>query len=275
MGLSSYADGAWERLNSLELKARKTVTSQLRLFEKPFEDAYEAGLIAATLREKRKPSVDVKFGAIYFKRVLNDLRGVWSLLRNGYTSQAASVAASLYESALATICLLQNDKNAEALKQHPHGEVPWGPKVMAKMVVRGEGRSDGTKEFENAWRALYGHYVWLCQIKHATPDSVIHDTRASKIGEKGYVVMAIPNVGKDDISTKATVAIISILRTLECMKAFTRALGFEELPDTDGFAEKYSRARESAWQAFESLRKTQSPISLARTRFAKDYPPVG
>lgn len=274
MGLNSYADGAWERLNSLELKARKTLTRQLRLFEKPFEDAYEAGLIAPTLREKGKPGLDVKFGAIYFKRVLNDLRGVWTLLRNGYTSQAASVAASLYESALATICLLENDKNAEALKQHPHGEVPWGPKAMAKMVVRGEGRVDGTKEFENAWRALYSHYVWLCQIKHATPDSVIHDTRASNIGEKGYVVMAIPNVGEDDISTKATVAVISIFRTLEAIKAFTRALGFDDPPKTFDFAEKYSRARDAAWQAFEALGKSKSPVSLSKTRFAKDYPPV-
>lgn len=274
MGLSSYADGAWERLNLLELKPRKTLTRQLRLFEKPFEDAYEAGLIAPTLEGKIKTGVDVKFGAIYLKRVLNDLRGVWSLLRNGYTSQAASVAASLYESALATICLLQNNENAETLKQNPYGAIPWGPKAMAKMVVRGQGRLDGTKEFENAWRALYGHYVWLCQIKHCTPDSVIHDTKASRIEEKGYLVMAIPNVRDDDISTKATVAVISILRTLESIRAFTRAIGFKALPETFGLADKHSRAFTAAWQAFEALGKSASPVSLSRTRFAKVYPPV-
>jgi hypothetical protein len=145
---------------------------------------------------------------------------------------------------------------------------------MAKMVVRSEGRSDGTKEFENAWRALYAHYVWLCQIKHSTPDSVIHDTRASSLGDKGYVVMAFANVGEDDVSTKAMVAIISISRTLECTEAFTKALGFAEPPDSFGFAEKFSRAEETAWKAFESLGNSKSPISLSRTRFAKNYPPV-
>ncbi len=267
---SSYADGAWERLSSLEYSARKTLERQLKPFEKPFEDTYESGLIAPILREKMKPVVDVRFAAIFFKRVLNDLRSVWALLSKGYTSQAASIAASLYETALATICLLQSEKNIAALKHDPHGEIPWKITEMAKMVVRSEGKTPGTTEFENSWRALYAHYVWLCQIKHSSPDSVIHDTLASSLEGKGYVVMAIPNVRIEDVSTKAMVAVISLFRSLECIEAFARAFGFtEELPNDYGFAERVSRARDSAWQAFESHGKTGSPLSIARSRFAK------
>jgi hypothetical protein len=276
VGARTYADGAWERLNSLEYSAQKTVERQLRLFEKPFEDVYEAGLIAPILREKGTPIIDVRFAAIFFKRVLNDLRSVWTLLNQGYTSQAASIAASLYEAALATICLLQSDENINALKQDPHGEIPWKITEMAKMVVSAEGKSAGTAEFENSWRALYANYVWLCQIKHSSPASVVFDTLASNLGEKGYVVMAIPNVRDEDISTKAMIAISALFRSLECIEAFLRAFGFNaELPEDYGFAERVRRARDSAWQAFETHGKGGSPITIASSRFAKKYPPVG
>jgi hypothetical protein len=35
---------------------------------------------------------------------------------------------------------------------------------MAKMVVRGWGKVASGKEFENNWRALYAHYVWLALL---------------------------------------------------------------------------------------------------------------
>ena len=103
------ADGAWARLNQLEETAETTITKQLHAFEAPFRDAYEAGVIVPVLRNKGRATIDVRPATLFFKRALNDLRGVWLLLTAGYTSQAASVAASLFESALATTCLLQSN----------------------------------------------------------------------------------------------------------------------------------------------------------------------
>jgi hypothetical protein len=97
------------RLNQLEEAAKTTVTKQLHAFESPFRDAYEAGVIIPVLRNEGTATIDVRPAALFFKRALNDLRGVWLLLTTGYRSQAASVAASLFESALATICLLQSN----------------------------------------------------------------------------------------------------------------------------------------------------------------------
>ena len=33
--------------------------------------------------------------------------------------------------------------------------------AMVKMVVQHEGHAAGSKDFDNQWRALYAHYVWL------------------------------------------------------------------------------------------------------------------
>jgi hypothetical protein len=269
------ADGAWERLVNLEAVAETTISKQLSQFEAPFRDTYEAAVIVPVLRAKGTAVIDVKCAALFLKRVLNDLRGVWVLLRKGYTSQAASVAASLYESALATICLTQSKENINAFLANPNGEIPWRPMDMAKMVVRGEGKTLESKDFEDGWRSLYAHYAWLCQIKHSTRDSVVHDTGASALAERGYVVMALPNVKAEDIGVKAMVAIISLLRALESIENFAKALGFgDKLPDDYRFAERFQRARKSAWEAFAPHLHEVKAISIGRSWFVKKYPPV-
>ena len=72
------ADGAWARLNHLEDAAETIVTKQLHSFEAPFRDAYEAGVIIPVLRNKGLATIDVRPAALFFKRAVNDLRGVWS-----------------------------------------------------------------------------------------------------------------------------------------------------------------------------------------------------
>lgn len=270
----SAADGAWLRLNDLEDAARAKLSEQLRPFEAPFRDTYEAGVIAPVLRAEALVEIDVRCAALHFKRVLNDLRSVWLLLRSGYTSQAASVAASLYEHALGTVCLTISPENVQAYLASDSGELPWSPMAMAKMVVVHEGNTPGTKDFENQWRALYAHYVWLCQTKHPTMPSVVHDTSASAVRD-GYVVMALPNVHAQDLPLKAQIAIISLHRTHESIEALATAFGFKgSLPNTHRFAERFSRAREAAWTAYEPFLHSKNPISIHRTWFPKKYPQI-
>jgi hypothetical protein len=270
----SPADGAWLRLDDLEDAASSTLSEQLRAFEGPFRDTYEAGVIAPVLRAEALVETDVRCAALHFKRVLNDLRSVWLLLRCGYTSQAASVAASLYENALGTVCLTISPQNVETYLASESGELPWSPMAMAKMVVQHEGHAPGTKDFENQWRALYAHYVWLCQTKHPTISSVVHDTSASAV-RGGYVVMALPNVQPQDLPLKAQIAIISLHRTHEGIEALATAFGFKgNLPNTHRFAERFSRAKDVAWAAYEPFMNARNPISIHRTWFPKKYPPI-
>lgn len=268
----SPADGAWLRLDDLEGSAAAKLSEQLRPFEAPFRDTYEAGVIAPVLRAEALTKTDVRCAALHFKRVLNDLRSVWLLLRSGYTSQAATIAASLYENALGTVCLTNSLENVEAYLASDTGELPWSPMAMAKMVIEHEGQAPGTKDFENQWRALYAHYVWLCQTKHPTLPSVVHDASASVVRE-GYIVMALPNVHHKDMPLKAQIAIISLHRTHESIDALAKAFGFKgNLPNTHRFAERFSRAKETAWGAYEPFLKANNPISIHRTWFPKKYP---
>ena len=269
---TSAADGAWLRLDSLEAAAQEKLAEQLRLFEAPFRDTYEAAVIAPVLRAGAPVESDVRCAALHFKRVLNDLRSVWLLLRMGYASQAAAVAASLYENALATVCLTISADNVQTYLKSDSGELPWKPMAMAKMVVEHEGKIPGTADYENGWRALYAHYVWLCQTKHPTMPSVVHDTRASTV-RNGYVVMALPNVHAQDLPLKAQVAIISLHRAHESIEFLLRAFGFKEpWPDTHRFAERFSRAKEGSWTAYEPFLKLPNPISIHRNWFPKKFP---
>jgi len=268
------ADGAWQRLDELEDRAKATLTEQLKPFETAFRDTYEAGVIAPVLREDAPVEADVRCAALHFKRVLNDLRSVWLLLRSGYTSEAASVAASLYENALTTVCLTASAKNVQTYLANDSGELPWTPMAMAKMVVEHEGHPPGSKDYENQWRALYAHYVWLCQTKHPTMPSVVHDTSASAV-RNGYVVMALPNVRPQDLPLKAQVAIISLHRAHESIEAFVNAFGFRgHPPNIHRFSERFSAAKQQAWAAYEPYLKAVNPISIHKSWFPKKYPHI-
>lgn len=273
-GEQSPADDAWHRLDALKDAAKVTLSEELKPFEGPFRDTYEAGIIAPVLREDAPIEADVRCAALHFKRVLNDLRSVWLLLRLGYTSQAASIAASLYENALGTVCLTISAKNVETYLASESGELPWSPMAMTKMMVEHEGHAPGTKDFENGWRALYAHYVWLCQTKHPTMPSVVHDSSASAVRD-GYVVMALPNIRPQDMPVKAQIAIISLHRAHESTDAFLNSFGFKgQWPNIHRFSERFSRAKEAAWVAYKPYLKAVNPISIHKSWFPKKYPPI-
>ena len=263
------------RLDQLEVAARKQICRQLHDFLPAFQDTYEAGTIVPVLRANGKARIDVRVAALFFKRVLTDLRGVWLSISSGYTSQAASVAAALHENALATICLLHSDENIQELRDSENGEIPWSPMQMCKKVVSYWGHRPGTKDYENQWRAVYAQYVALCQSKHPTMQSVVHDTTASELGERGYVVMALPNVKEPDVPFKAIVCVQALQRTQEAIDAFASALGYpDDLPDDYKFAERVKRAKDTTWKAFEPFLKKEQPISIRGSWFTKKYPPV-
>jgi len=98
-------DGVWERLDKIEFGTIEHFGNRLTDVGFVFRDAYDVGYLVPRLKPVRPAVLDLSLAALFLKRVLNDLRVVWQLLISGYTSQAASVAASLYESALACICL--------------------------------------------------------------------------------------------------------------------------------------------------------------------------
>lgn len=251
----SPTDGVWERLDKIEFGTIERFGGLLADFSLVFKDAYDVGYLVPTLRPARLPVLDLSFAKLFLKRVLNDLRVVWLLLLSGYTSQAASVAASLYESALASICLTLHQKNIDKFGSTSNGQIPWNKAEMAKMVARASKKVASDAEREKLWKASYRHYTWLCDIKHASRGSIIHDARASEIPGKGCVVMAIPNLKDEDMKFKATIAVISLICILDSVRAFANALGYDEdkFPDDFGFAKTYKRALEANSRLIEKL----------------------
>ena len=270
----SAADGCWERLEALEASARSRISLQMQAFDDAFRLTYEAGVIVPVLRANGLSVLDVRCAALFFKRTLNDLRAVHNLLLSGYTSQAASVAAALYENALATNCLTHSQGNIDALLNSENGELPWSTKQMTKMVSLAEGKKEGSPDYENSWRSLYAHYVWLCQCKHPTMQTVLHDVSATQLDE-GYVVMALPNAKEHDMPYKAMVAIHSLIRVHECIESFACAVGYpDSWPDNHRFSERFTSAKKVSWEAFSPFLKAPNPVSIAGSKFVKKYPPV-
>ncbi len=210
----SPADGAWARLENLETTATAKLGRVLESFQVPFRDTYEAGLIAPVLRNEALIDFDMRCAALHLKRVLNDFRCVWILLRLGY----AGVASSLHEHALATCCLTHSAENSSKYLLDEFGG--------CSLESHRDGKNESRKRWSQNWfqrlrkqlESDSSPFTWLCQIKHPTIDSVVHDTSSSVVKD-AYVVMAMPNVLDQDAPVKANIAILTLIRTHEAIQA--------------------------------------------------------
>lgn len=220
--------GCWQQLKDLEHFAERKLKEQLGHFEAGFSLCAEAGAEVPTLAHPQRGSLRLKFSALFLKRMLNDLRSVWIMLIRGYTSQAASVAASLFENSLAIQCVAGDDGRALRLSREPSGELPWGVAEMCRMITADEtakGASGGKGAGD--WRVLYSHYVWLCGIKHPTLGQTIHDAGATSDGKGRYAIMALPDARKENLDVKKLVCVLALSSTLAAIESFAKGAGVD------------------------------------------------
>jgi len=118
------AEGLWLACDQLEQTAEATLKQHLSQFEPAIRDCYEAGVQVPTLASRRCGAPDIVLAALFLKKALNDLRAVWMLVCHGYTSQAAAIAATLYENALAASCLAGNADHAAHFLKRKNGDLP-------------------------------------------------------------------------------------------------------------------------------------------------------
>jgi hypothetical protein len=277
MGISDPAEGAWDRLDRLEHFGTRKVSHRLSEFEEAFRSSYEAALIVPTLRREADRG-KFKHAALYFRRALNDIRAVWLLLSSGYTAQASTSAGSLFESCLASTCLLNEDRVQEFekwLESADGNDFPWGSMKMAQMVCAPTGDlSSSDPAYQNSWRALYARYVWLSQIRHSTFQSVIHEARGGTLDSGDYVVMAIPNCDEADFPVKLGIAVGALADIQQATGAMLSAFGYEEKTASAHFACRWSKAREEISSLVKQYSHLENPITIARTRFLRRHPPI-
>jgi len=271
--------GLWAALENMEAAATHLLSQELGPFEASLRSCYEAGVQAPTLKGSRHKEPDMLLAALFLKRVLNDLRGLWVLIRSGYSSQAASVAASLFENALLVVSLVGNRTNASKLRASPQGELPWGPIDLAKVAarrqqreVRQAGGSFDDTQYERAWREVYSAYKWLCQVKHPTLPSAAHDAFGASVRPDEYVLMAAPDVRDTDLAVKATILAISVNRALEAIQAFAGSLqGHESEPNYREFQARLESSWVGAIEAYKSIGRGSLPFDISESGLAREW----
>jgi hypothetical protein len=255
------AEGQWNNLEDLEFAAKERLSKELSGYGKAFGLCAEAGIEVTCLDHDNRGCERLMLSALFLKRVLNDLRGVWLLLSCGYTSQAASIAASLYENALAARCIAISDERASKLKNCTLGQLPWSKKEMCKIITQDEmDRGEASLSHEDGWKLLYGQYSWLCEIKHPTLQQAIHDAGATAHGKSGYVVMALPDVREDNFGMKMLICLIVLTTSKAAIQAFARAVGVKEKSDNE---KRFAKTMEDIDEFLtQQLRKDKASVLL-------------
>lgn len=223
-------EGLWNALEPAELCVLRDVAAQLKPFSKPLCDCYEAGVQSQFLPCRRRSSADLRVAALYLKRVLMDLRATWLLCIRGYTSQAASLAASLYENALAVEVIAGDPARARQCVGKPGGDLPWTIRKLtqlrvAKREILAKSRGDTLTDDErlSAGEITYFTYRWLCKMKHPTVPALLHEASGTKVDDSTFVVMALPNAHEDDRTLKGLILTHVALEAKAAIQAFADA----------------------------------------------------
>ena len=266
----------WDTLASLEFSATNLHQKLLKPYGSALKKIYAAGLQAPTLNSSRSNEPDLRCAALFLKRSLNDLRAVWLLINSGYTSQAASVAASLFENSLAAAVIAGNLDRAAKLLGSTTGELPWNSMQLSKFLAQiwtedqvEEDKRLDQNEYEKAWRQVYSGYKWLCQIKHPTLPSVVHDSKSAATSDDEYVVMAIPDIRQEDLPLKITILTICASRMIEALKRFVSHV------ECDREGSEYLRFDDRITKAYREILKENLsrsdmvlPFGIDQTSFA-------
>ena len=263
-------EGLWMALEPAELSAQLTVSGQLKPFARPVCDCYEAGVQSQCLPCKRHSAPDLRAAALYLKRVLMDLRATWLLCLRGYTAQAASVAASLYENAL-TAEVIAGDTTLASRCMEKRGEgLPWSVRRLTELRVakrealakqRGETYTD--EQRLSAGEITYFSYRWLCKMKHPTIPALLHEASGTKVDSRTFVIMALPNANEADRTLKGLILTHVVLEAKAAIHAFADAgVPVMSSPAYLNFAERMARVTPQLSLAFHEVCTEPPPFLL-------------
>ena len=269
---NAFPELLWRGLDELEELSTASVLDGLTNFVPALRNCYEAGVMAPTLASSDRSGTDLQIAALCLKRVLADLRSVWLLLLAGYTAQAAVVAASLWEHALAATCVAGHPERADAVINSRGGDIPWTPSNMAEMAVQGHDGFQRSAELRAI--ELYAAYKWLCKVKHPTLRSLTHDAGATAIFDtRDYAVMATPDFRAEDLPVKALVLTIAISRTLESAQRFVKASQPDESHERfTAFRDRADSAQRSLTAAYkEATGRKPLPFTLKTDAIERRY----
>lgn len=273
----SAVEAVWPLLDDVEHAVKDQVVAEFSEWQAVVQACEEAGMLAPMVPATNSGALSLIAAGPFLKRTLNDLRAVWLLIERGYSTQAASVAASLYENALTAAAIAGDDKLAQVAKKTKYAEIPWSPKQLAQLNARREmviqeksGRESSAKEYEDAWTISYFNYKWLCQLKHPTWQAVYHDVQGALVNGSEYAIRPGPNSIADDAQLKARILGVSVSQTFIAARSFFLALdGEESSPEYVAFEDRANFVHSEIRRLMKKEYGKTSPISVLDRSFIK------
>lgn len=269
----------WKELDLVETASQDHLSRKLRDLDEIFQRCYDAGVIAPTLQTTRKKKYKPNFSALFLKRSLNDWRVMWILLRLGYTSQAGTVAASLWENALTSIAFISQPSAAKKLRGTVQGEIPWRAMDLAKITARHlqerahtEKRDFSDSEVEAQWRVLYGAYNWLCNLKHPTVRAAYYDSKNTQVSPEGYVMMALPDTLDEDLRTKKSILCLGFLPFFFAVRCYGEHTDpSRQSQKSKKFFKLLDEAKEGIGNMMKDLPAGWLPVDNRDSRIAREW----
>ncbi|MGE6577409.1 DUF5677 domain-containing protein [Paenibacillus xylanexedens] len=214
-------------LNNIEVIAYNSLVDKLEPFIKVTDWLFsEAPKIVEVTVEKNVTTLK-NVQHMFLKQSLNSLRAIVILVLRGYTSQAATIASSLYEIRLYSNYILDHQDRAEYFMKHSNSQdFVWRPKKMIRSEAQfnvNQMANKATLNVDDEIKSINSTYMFLCSLKHNNPIPLRHTVGAKDdfIGASitdGFPVMALPDTRDSDLPTKATVLIAAINSTFYVLR---------------------------------------------------------
>lgn len=267
------AVGLWHETYKLELHAFSQLKDELDLYHQVISLVYECGVEVFTLPSSQKLNDNLRYSSLFLKRCLTDLRTVWSLLTQGYTSQAGTIASSGFENALMVICLATSNERTQKFIREINNEKPsWTVLELCKIACLADSNEKpNKKQLERLWRALYMHYKWLCSIKHPTFESVFHDAFSASVDSKNFAVMAVPDFRSENLPVKNMILNILISRIYSAIGVIAKEHKLiKDNERYDNWKERYTKAHAQLTEIIQEDKKPL-PFVINNTRAGDEY----
>ena len=270
-------ESIWPLLPDLEKLSSEGMNVSLKAWEELVACCIEAGALAPMIPSKNHTDPRLVTAAPFLKCTLDDLRGMWLLIEAGYTSQAAAVAAALFENALTAAIIAGSAELAKKALNTKHAEIPWGAKELCQLdekreinIAQHRGEKLTQKEYEDGWTISYFHYKWLCQVKHPTWQAAKHAIKATAVSKIEYAVRPGPNNTPQDVQVKARIIAVSLTKSLQAVKSFFITLdGDEHSVEYEAFEEKVNKVHFGVIELIKLQYGKPSPIEVLDRGFIK------
>lgn len=225
----------WSDLDGLEMSAREIIETRLELLHRAVRFAYMAGGTAPDVPGRRRSEPDVKYAALFLRRTLIDLRSVWLLARSGYTSQAVTVASTLFEHSLVVCVVAGSPEQYVRLRDREVTKNPWNARELCQLYAKGfraQGAAAGlTLTDEQEKRIADGRYEKtyekLCRLKHPNRWNIEREQGAAAINGR-VTIAAAPDTTDEGNLAKGFALWVAAHYTNEAARQFVIGLDVDQ-----------------------------------------------